>query len=63
LPNPYKPEQKNGSTVQAFVKSPKIPLFVILAKAGIQSFQVVADLWTPVFTGVTSFYETVRVQG
>jgi hypothetical protein len=30
-------------TVDAIVKSPKIPLSVIPAKAGIQSFEVFAD--------------------
>jgi hypothetical protein len=51
------------------VKSQKIPFPVIPAKAGIQCFQAVADhldsgfhrstIWTPVFTGVTTFYEFI----
>ena len=49
--NPAKPEPRNGSRVDAFVKSPKIPFSVIPSRigvrddgqAGIQSFQVAAD--------------------
>ena len=55
------------------VKSLKIPCSVIPAKAGIQGsgvnqdpiFEMVPgfrrdDVWTPVFTGVTAFYETIN---
>jgi hypothetical protein len=45
------------------VKSRKLPFYVIPAKAGIQSFQSVRRTWTPVFTGVTTFYETVKFDG
>ncbi|MBM4309100.1 MAG: hypothetical protein FJ123_20415 [Deltaproteobacteria bacterium] len=42
------------------VKSPFIPGFVIPAKAGIQCFQSVKTSWTPVFTGVTTFYNSIK---
>jgi hypothetical protein len=31
-------------------------------KTGIQYFQVVTEPWTPVFTGVTTFYETINIE-
>ena len=30
------------------------------AKAGIQFFQSVKNSWTPVFTGVTTFYDFIK---
>jgi len=33
---------------------------VIPAKAGIQFFNEFKNAWTPVFTGVTIFYETIN---
>jgi len=42
------------------VKSRKTPFFVIPAKAGIQFFNWLQSFWTPVFTGVTTFYETIN---
>jgi hypothetical protein len=52
--------------VEDLVKSRKSSFFVIPAKAGIQSrlgginrFQFG---WTPVFTGVTTFYEIIKVK-
>ena len=33
--------------------------FVIPAKAGIQYFHIVRILWTPVFTGLTAFYDSI----
>jgi hypothetical protein len=47
------------------VKSPFCPIFVIPAKAGIQSrserdFKYLKILWTPVSTGVTTFYEIIK---
>jgi len=44
----------------ALAISRKSPFSVIPAEAGIQSFQLVPILWTPVFTGVTTSYETVK---
>jgi len=35
--------------------------FVIPAKAGIQFFNWLQSFWTPVFTGVTTFYETILI--
>jgi len=43
------------------VKSRKTPFFVIPAKAGIQFFTWLQSFWTPVFTGVTTFYETINI--
>jgi len=51
------------SEFDSLVKSQKTPFFVIPAKAGIPSFQLVAEFRTPVFTGVTTFYETIRICG
>jgi len=42
------------------VKSRKTTFFVIPAKAGIQFFNWLQSFWTPVFTGVTTFYETIK---
>jgi hypothetical protein len=44
------------------VKSRKINKIVIPAKAGIQEFQVVTKHWTPVFTGVTTFYDFIKIE-
>jgi len=58
------------SKLDAFVKSQKMSFFVIPAKAGIQSKQIVnhakAWFWTPSrhsagFSGVTTFYETIKI--
>ncbi|MFH1950308.1 MAG: trypsin-like peptidase domain-containing protein, partial [Pseudomonadota bacterium] len=38
-----------GVNLDALVKSPKSPFFVIPAKAGIQSFQLVTEVLDPVF--------------
>jgi hypothetical protein len=62
LPDPDKPEPRNGSRVNAFVRNPKISFPVIPAFAGILSFQIFADHLDSCFTKVTSFYETVRIQ-
>jgi hypothetical protein len=53
------------------VKSRKIPFFVILSRivvrdddqAGIQFFNWLQSFWTPVFTGVTTFYDTIFLGG
>ena len=42
------------------VKSLKVRFFVIPAQAGIQCFQVVRIIWIPVFTGMTTFYDSIR---
>src|SRR4030042_5342069 len=41
------------------VKSLKSLLSVIPAQAGIQYFHIVRILWIPVFTGMTTFYESI----
>ena len=43
------------------VKSLKRPLSVIPAQAGIQYFRVVRILWIPVFTGITTFYDSINI--
>ncbi len=68
-----KRSMKKGSRfkVDAFVKSPEEPIFVIPVKTGIQSFQLVLDSGAcpgpdPGFAGVTArenFYKAVKVQG
>jgi hypothetical protein len=47
------------SFIDELVKSLKKLFSVIPAQAGIQYFQVVRILWIPVFTGMTTFYETI----
>jgi hypothetical protein len=42
-----------------FVKNPERRFSVIPAQAGIQYFHVVRILWIPVFTGMTTFYESI----
>jgi hypothetical protein len=41
------------------VKNLKNPSSVIPAQAGIQYFKVVRILWIPVFTGMTTFYDSI----
>jgi hypothetical protein len=48
--------------IDGSVKSRKINKIVIPAKAGIQEFQVVTKHWTPVFTGVTTFYDFIFIK-
>jgi hypothetical protein len=36
-------------------------MIVIPAKAGIQDFQSLIISWTPVFTGVTTYYEIIKI--
>jgi len=43
-----------------FIKSLKNPLLVIPAQAGIQYFHVVRIFWIPVFTGMTTFYDSIN---
>jgi len=58
-----------GNNVDDFVKSRKTPFFVILAEAGIQSFQIVTDCLNSgyriesgtSFTGVMTFYDFINV--
>jgi hypothetical protein len=54
-----------NSINDGIVKSLKLGFFVIPAKAGIQSrlwrdFKDLEILWTPVSTGVTTFYEFIN---
>jgi len=42
------------------VKSLKRRISVIPAKAGIQYFKYLKIFWTPVSTGVTTFYEIIN---
>jgi len=46
----------------SFVKNRKTPFLVIPAKAGIQFFNCLQSFWTPVFTGVTTFYEFINFE-
>jgi len=48
--------------LDALVKSQKCPRIVIPVKTGIQRFQRVTKHWTPVFTGVTTFYENIKLR-
>ena len=48
--------------VDGFAKSRQKPLLVIPAKAGIQEIQQVQKPWTPVFTGVTTFCDSIKVE-
>jgi hypothetical protein len=51
---------KNHSKYDDLVKSLKRLFYVIPAQAGIQYFHVVRIFWIPVFTGVTTFYESIK---
>ena len=53
---------KKKSKFDGLVKSLKRPLSVIPAQAGIQYFHVVRILWIPVFTGMTTFYDSIKFQ-
>jgi hypothetical protein len=48
--------------IDDLVKSLKRLFSVIPAQAGIQSFQVFRILWIPVFTGMTTFYDAIRIE-
>jgi hypothetical protein len=50
-------------TFDGFVKSRKRVMIVIPAKAGIQCFNWLRILWTPVFTGETTFYDFISFKG
>ena len=52
---------RSPTKVDGLVKSRKISLFVIPVKTGIQLYHMDTAVWTPVFTGVTTFYEAVKV--
>jgi len=47
--------------VDGLVKSLKRLFSVIPAQAGIQYFYVVRIFWIPVFTGMTTFYDPIKV--
>ena len=49
----------NSDINDGLVKSLKVRFFVIPAQAGIQCFQVVRIIWIPVFTGMTTFYDSI----
>jgi hypothetical protein len=49
------------STVDGLLRSLKRRISVIPEKAGIQLFQDLKILWTPVSTGVTTFYDPITV--
>ena len=48
--------------IDGLVKSLKRPFSVIPAQAGIQYFHVVRILWIPVFTGMTTFYDSIIIE-
>jgi hypothetical protein len=56
-----KPNLNSTALFNDFVKSLEMIFSVIPAKAGIQSFQTAIILWTPVFIGVTIFYEFITI--
>ena len=66
----WQPTFRKRLKIDDLVKSRKIPFFVIpdfgelsrVAKAGIQFFNWLQSFWTPVFTGVTTFYETIKIK-
>ena len=58
-----KSEQVQRFKVDGLVKNRELPFSVIPVKTGIQYFHAVTEPWTPVFTGVTTFYERIKVQG
>jgi hypothetical protein len=45
--------------LDAFVRNPESPFFVIPTKAGTQDFHSFTKTWTPFFSGVTTLYETI----
>ena len=47
--------------IDGLVKSLKVRFFVIPVQAGIQCFQVVRIIWIPVFTGMTTFYDSIII--
>jgi len=50
-----------GTKFDGFVKSRKIPFSVIFRYIGESSFfNWLQSFWTPVFTGVTAFYESIK---
>ena len=50
------------SRLDGFAKSRKTVSYVILAKAGIQIFRAhLHNVWTPIFTGVTTFYDSIKI--
>jgi len=49
------------SIIDGLVKSLKRLFSVIPAQAGIQYFYVVRILWIPVFTGMTTFYDSIII--
>jgi hypothetical protein len=48
--------------IDDLVKSLKRRISVIPAKAGIQLFQTLKIFWTPVSTGVTTFYDSINIR-
>jgi len=51
------------NNLDGLVKSRKFSKIVIPTKAGIQKYQLVTKHWTPVFTGVTTFYDFNNLPG
>jgi len=47
--------RNTNNKFDGLVKSRNMHNFVIPVKTGIQSFQALSPLWTPVFTGMTDF--------
>jgi hypothetical protein len=54
--------QRRTSNIDDLVKSRKYPFSVIPAKAGIQYFRAVADIWNPACAGMTTFYGGVNIR-
>jgi len=51
-----------GKKLDGLLKGRKYPFYVIPAKAGIQYFRALADIWIPAFAGMTTFYEIVKLR-
>jgi hypothetical protein len=47
--------------VDTLVKSRTFNKIVMPVKTGIKEFQIVTKHWTPVFTGMTTFYNFIKV--
>jgi len=55
------PKYATNVIIDGIVKSPKRLFSVIPAQAGIQYFYIVRIFWIPVFTGMTTFYDSIII--
>ena len=62
-------QEKYTINIDGLVKSPKIPFSVIPSRIGVRDdgqpessiLKQLQTIWTPVFTGVTTFYRTIKI--